>query len=356
VTSSKHFKDPADPAADPVMADVLKLGKPGERREGASTFVGRVGMQPGLGFAAENERLKAERTAGMVILRLDPKTIGSTRFSNRHERGLTTKDAALKKLKESILAHGQDTPIRVRPAAGGSGKEYEIVEGHRRHAVILELDKHTEGGYPILARLDAKAAESKDLVLKMYRENAERADLSAYETGTMFTQWLSAGIFPTQHAIGDAIGQSEQNVGKYIAIANLPDHVLRAFRDPRVIALRWSTALGNACRDQEAEIKRQAAELAKRVPAPDADAVFAELTYAAAAARAAARAARGGAERGSESIKQGNKTLFELSAREGRYGIRLGKHIDKKLRKPLQRDLKEWLHTWLKRHSGGTSR
>jgi len=58
------------------MADVLKLGKPGERREGPSTFVGRVGMQQGLGFAAENERLKAEREGGMVLLRLDPKSIG----------------------------------------------------------------------------------------------------------------------------------------------------------------------------------------------------------------------------------------------------------------------------------------
>ena len=200
MTGSKHFKGPTDPEADPIMADVLKLGKPGERREGPSTFVGRVGMQAGLGFAAENERMKAERAAGMVLLRLDPKSIGATKFANRHERSLNTKDASFKQLKDSIRTHGQDTPIRVRPAAAGSGKEYEIVEGHRRHAAILELDRDTEGGYPILARLDAKAAESKDLVLKMYRENAERADLSAYETGMMFTQWLAAGIFPTQRA------------------------------------------------------------------------------------------------------------------------------------------------------------
>ena len=111
MTGSKHFKGPTDPAADPVMADLLKLGKPGERREGPSTFVGRVGMQPGLGFAAENERMKAERSAGMVLLKLDPKTIGTTRFANRHERSLNTQDAAFKHLKESIRANGQDTPI-----------------------------------------------------------------------------------------------------------------------------------------------------------------------------------------------------------------------------------------------------
>lgn len=350
MSGSKHFKGPSGTAPDPVMADVLRLGKPGERREGPATFVGRVGMQPGLGFAAENERFKAERSAGMVLLRLDPKTIGTTEFANRHERGLTTTDKAFEHLKVSIRTHGQDTPIRVRPAAAGSGKEYEIVEGHRRHAAILELDAETQGGFLILARLDAKAAESKDLVLKMYRENAERADLSAYETGTMFAQWLSAEIFPTQRAIGEAIGQSEQNIGKYIAVAALPDYILLAFRDPREIAVRWSTALSNACRDHGTEIERQAAELATRSPAPSASAVFEELTDAVAAARAAARRSRG-AGRGSESVKEGNKTLFELSASEGRYGIRLGKHIDKKLRKPLQRELKEWLHAWLRDHS-----
>jgi len=348
MTGSKHFKGPTDPAADPVMADVLKLGKPGERKDGPSTFVGRVGMQAGLGFAAENERMKAERANGMVLLRLDPKTIGATKFANRHERGLNTKDAAFKQLKESIQANGQDTPIRVRPSVAGD-KDYEIVEGHRRHAAILELDRDTEGGFPILARLDAKAAESKDLVLKMYRENAERADLSPYETGTMFAQWLAAGIFPSQRAIGESIGQSEQNVGKYFTVATLPEYAVRAFRDPRVIALRWGTDLAKACRERGDDLKRLAAELAKQTPAPEPDAVFAELTGKPVAARATGRT-----ERASESIKEGNKTLFELSAREGRYGIRLGKHIDKKLRKPLQRELKEWLHAWLKKHQGGS--
>lgn len=348
--SSKHFKDPVGPGADPVMADVLKLGKPGERREGPTTFVGRVGLQHGLGFAAENERLKAERADGMVILRLDPKSIGSTKFANRHERGLNTDDAAFAQLKASIRAHGQDTPIRVRPAAAGSNKDYEIVEGHRRHAAILQLDKETDGGFLILARLDAKAAESQNLVLKMYRENAERADLSAYETGTMFMQWLAVGLFPTQRAIGDAIGQHEATVSKYVGIAALPDYVVQAFRDPRAISVRWSGELTKACRNPSEEFRRKAADLARQKPEPDAEAVFSALTGVPVNTPSRTRSAAG-PKRDSEAVKEGNKTLFELSAREGQFGIRLGKHIDKKLRKPLQRELKDWLHTWLKDHS-----
>jgi ParB family chromosome partitioning protein len=184
----------------------------------------------------------------------------------------------------------------------------------------------------------------------MYRENAERADLSAYETGMMFTQWIEAGIFATQRAIGDSIGQSEGNVGKYVSIAALPDFILHAFHDPRLIAVRWSTDLAKVARDPSDEIKRLAGELAKQEPAPEPEAVFGGLTGAIVKSKPKAKISDG-PKRDAESVKEGNKVLFELSAREGRFGIRLGKHIDRKLRKPLQRELKEWLHIWLKDHS-----
>jgi ParB family transcriptional regulator, chromosome partitioning protein len=296
------------------------------------------------------EKLEAERSDGMVVLRLDPKSISYTQFANRHQRALNAEDAAFSQLKASIRTHGQDTPIRVRPGAAGASKDYELIEGHRRHAAILQLDKETDGGFPILARLDAKAAESKNLVLKMYRENAEREDLSAYETGMMFMQWISVGLFATQRAVGEAIGQTEQNVGRYVAVANLPDYVLQAFRDPRSIALRWGSKLAKASGSPSDEIKRKAAELARQEPAPTPEAVFAALTGVQLNAPAKDRTS-GGSKRDAESVKEGNKVLFELSSREGQFGIRLGKHIDKRLRRPLQRELKEWLHSWLKEHS-----
>jgi ParB family chromosome partitioning protein len=342
--ASKYFKP--DVETDPVMADVLKLGKPGERRDGPSTFVGRVGMQVGLGFAAENERLRAERASGLVLLRLDPKSIRHSEFANRSERSLDHADAALGQLRESIRLHGQDTPIRVRPAPPDTGAEYEIVEGHRRHAVILELDRDTDGGYPILARLDAAAADSKDLVLKMYRENAERADLSPFETGFMFQQWLTAGLFPSQRAIGEATGQSEGTTSRYLALAALPEFVLQAFGDPRAISLRWASDLTRVCRDYSVQTREIAMMLAATRAAPEA--VYAALIKASAEAQATAKP--GKSARASEAIKEGNKTLFELSARDGRYGIRLGKHVDKKLHQHLRRDLREWLQLWLREH------
>jgi ParB family chromosome partitioning protein len=312
-----------------------------------------------LGPIAEQANLYAEHVAvrakhydeakanGLLLLRLDPKKIRATKFKNRDDRSLLLHDPKFVQLSKSIASAGQQTPIRVRPIKDALPFEFEIVSGHRRHAACLALDVSTNNGFPIIAILDAAAHETRDLVLKMYSENADREDLSPHETGMMFKAWLDAKVFPTQEAISVATGQSKQNVGKYTALANLPDYVKAAFRDPRVLSLRWSTDLTAISESRGSDLKALAEELAKRNPAPSPDAVFAELV-------AATPKKKSGSARASESIKEGNKVLFELSAREGRYGIRLGKHVDKRLRKDLQQDLKEWLHAWLKARAPGT--
>jgi ParB family transcriptional regulator, chromosome partitioning protein len=317
--------------------------QPAERPTLATRALGPIAEQANL--YAEHVALRAKhydeaKAQGLLLIRVDPKKIRATKFKNRDDRSLLVHDPKFVTLTKSLAAHGQETPIRVRPVKDAPPFEFEIVSGHRRHAACLALDVATTGGFPIIAIVDAAAEEARDLVLKMYRENAEREDLSPHETGTMFRQWLDTKVFPTQEAISVATGQSKQNVGKYIALASLPDYVIAAFHDPRLLSLRWSTDLTAACEARGSDLKALAEDIAKRKPAPAPDAVYAELVAAAPKKKSPTGA--------SESIKEGNKVLFELSAREGRYGIRLGKHVDKRLRKELQRDLKDWLHAWLK--------
>ena len=281
------------------------------------------------------------------LLQLDPKKIRATKFKNRDDRSLLLHDPQFIQLTKSLAAHGQETPIRVRPVKDALPFEFEIISGHRRHAACLALDASTNKGFPILAIVDAAAADTRELVLKMYRENADREDLSPYESGSMFKRWLEAEIFPTQEAISAAIGQSKQNVGRYLALASLPDCILAAFRDPRLISLRWSSDLAGAAAARGREFEAVTEELAKRSPPPSPEEVFAELVAAAPKRRSPRRRA--------ESIKEGGRVLFQLSAHDGRYGIRLGKHVDKQLRKQLQQDLKEWLRAWLKERAAGAA-
>ena len=316
------------------------------RPSGPMSFVARAGQQAAGGLAAEIERLKEERGSGMVILRLDPTTIGLTEFANRHALSLSIKDEKFQKLKENIKRNGQDTPVRVRPAAAGSKTEYELVEGHRRHAAILQLNKETDGGFRILARLDAKAAEAKDLVLKMYRENAEREDLSAYETGGMFAQWLATGIYKSQREIGVATSLHETTVGQYVAIAELPAEVIAAFRDPRTIAVRWSKDLARVCRERLKITLARASKLAKLDPTPEAEAVFKTLT-----AEGVAGGSKPHRSKLSESVKVDDKVLFTIALKGGRLTLNPRQIEDEDL-PALYEDLKAYAYKWLKTRQG----
>ena len=114
------------------------------------------------GFAKKVERLEAERAAGGVVLKLDPKRVGEGSFANRDERSLDPEDPDLKTLIADIGALGQSQPIRVRPAPKGSPVDYEIIFGHRRHAACLALDAARDDGFPVLALLesDTRPADS----------------------------------------------------------------------------------------------------------------------------------------------------------------------------------------------------
>lgn len=286
------------------------------------------------------ERLEAERSAGMVVLRLDPKRVRASDFANRHERSLDPADPAFVALKDDIRRRGQLDPIRVRPIAGRPDREYEIVYGHRRHAVALALDAETEGGFRVLALLDASAADARDHVLKMHSENFARSDLSPYEYGQMYASWLEAGCFATQGEIAAAVGLDQSVISTYVRIATLPESVLAAFGDPRVIALRWARDLALALKTAETRVLAAGAEIAGRALPRDPAAVLRELV-AAATPRREARAAK------TETVKVRGKTLYTMGQRGDRLVLKFGSLVDKPLAAEARDELKEHLTRWL---------
>jgi len=286
------------------------------------------------------ERLEAERSAGMVVLRLDPKRVRASDFANRHERSLDPADPAFVALKDDIRRRGQLDPIRVRPIAGRPDREYEIVYGHRRHAVALALDAETDGGFRVLALLDASAADARDHVLKMHSENFARSDLSPYEYGQMYASWLEAGCFATQGEIAAAVGLDQSVISTYVRIATLPEPILAAFGDPRVIALRWARDLALALKTAEGKVLAAGAEIAGR-PLPRDPAVVLRELVAAATPRREARAAK------TETVKVRGKTLYTMGQRGDRLVLKFGSLVDKPLAAEARDELKEHLTRWL---------
>ena len=319
--------------------------RPSEHRVRA--YIADVGEQVKEGLAARVEKLEAERQSGFVLLRLDPKSIARTEFANRHELSLQMTDTSFAALKESIRTHGQDTPIRVRPAPPGAATPYELVEGHRRHAVCLALDAEIETGFPILVRLDAAARDSRDLVLKMYRENAERQDLSPYEYGRMFQSWLDAKVFKRQGELATAVNLVDSSVSNYLKIAELPAEVLAAFGDPRAIAVRWITDLARALKADATGVRAAARDILERQPRPAPDVVYRELS-----AFGVAEAKRSGSTR-EEAVKIKGKIAFSLARRGGRITVKFGKTVDRAVQQEVGDAIKEVAERLLNSRLGG---
>jgi ParB family transcriptional regulator, chromosome partitioning protein len=312
-----------------------------------------------LGPIAEQANLYAEHVAtraklydeakaqGRLLLELDPKKIRATTFRNRLDRSLLAEDPKFKELADSIEAHGQETPIRVRPVKNALPFEFEIISGHRRHAACLALDAASEHGYPVLAIVDGAAAQSRDLVLKMYRENEERYDLSAFEKGRMFNQWLELQVYASQDELAAAIGLGKSAVAKYLAVAGLPQQVLAAFGDERLIAMSWGPTLSQALKANEAAVLRSAERLALRKPLAAPDMVLRTLVAAAAGRSSSSR----GTSR-EESVRIGGRIPLKVGSGRNRIVLKL-QHVDEAMQKELREELKDWAEAWLKKHLEG---
>ena len=314
----------------------------------AVPFVARVAQAGAQGLLEEIQKLKAERAHGRVVLELDPKRVRFGDLANRDERSLNIKDEAFRELKADLAEHGQEFPIKVRSIEGEPAHDFEVVAGHRRLRATLELDRERPEGFRVLAILDANTAVLKTLALKMYRENKVRSDLSPYEYGRTFRKWLDAGVFRTQQEIATATKLSQPTVSFYLSVYELPKEIQQAFGDQRAISMRWMQELSRQLKANEAAVLDRARAIAKQSPRPAADVVFEALT-----APVEATAKRSSTPTPSDSFKLNNKVIYTFGRRDGRFTVKLGKHVDKDLRKELGDELQRFLRGWLTKRIKG---
>ena len=241
---------------------------------GAKPYVAEAGQRLAEGLREENQRLKAERAAGMLVLRLDPKRVRATQFLNRDERAFLDSDPKFIELKESLRANGQKQPIQVRALAGDASADYEIVAGHRRHRACLVLDGIVPGRLSAAGAFRMPQSLNRGSWCLPCIARMRSGPMSPpHEKGAMFRQWLDEGIFAEQGDIATALNVSDATITKYLQIADLPSSVLAAFEDPRDIAVRWSHELAKAVKTNPARVEEAALRLTNTSPRPAANAV-----------------------------------------------------------------------------------
>lgn len=201
---------------------------------------------------------------------LDARSVVPSRWANRSPQSHA--DADFELLRQEIGAAGGNVqPIKVRPlppAADGAAR-YELVYGHRRHQACLSL------GLPVLALIDS--ISDRDLFVEMDRENRQRKDLSPWEQGRMYRRALDEGLFPSNRKLAEAVGADLSNVGKALALAELPEAVVQAFASPLELQYRFAPLLKAALAADGSGVLERARALAGAVPRPSAREVLQRL-------------------------------------------------------------------------------
>lgn len=179
--------------------------------------------------------------------RVDTQRIDDSRYANRdpsHYEGPIWESFKAELLESA----GNVQPIVLRPSQTDNTR-YEVVFGHRRTHACREC------GLPVLAVV--VPVNDRDLFLMMERENRSREDLSPWEQGQSYRRALRSGLYKSLRQLAHAVGRDAGSVSRYVAIADLPEPILKAFRTPTVIQKRWGEMLCDAMqRDPDGVLSR----------------------------------------------------------------------------------------------------
>lgn len=136
-------------------------------------------------------------------------------------RDLTTPDAreGLDELKEMVRADGVQVPLVVRLI----GDDLTIVQGHRRHTVVMELIAEGEDIKAIPAIAEAKGVNDADRTFDLLRSNSGQP-LAPLEIAEVVKRLINYGW--TEAQIAQRRGwRSTQTVTNYLSMLAMPEVV-----------------------------------------------------------------------------------------------------------------------------------
>ncbi len=172
---------------------------------------------------------------------------------------------------DSVRRHGQLVPVLGRPLHGNPEHEVELIYGSRRLFVARHLNK------PLL--VEVRAMSDRDALIAMDAENRHRKDISAYERGLSYANWLRSRHFESQDEIARALNVSSSQISRLLKLARLPSVVVAAFPSPAEICEGWGLEIIEALEDPQRRtaVLRAARAIGRITPLPAAREIYQQL-------------------------------------------------------------------------------
>lgn len=174
----------------------------------------------------------------------------------------------------SFEKHGQLVPALGRPVAHDPDFDVEIICGARRLFVARHLNQ------PL--KVDLREMTDIEAIVAIDIENRQRADVSPYERGLSFVQWIRSGYFRSQEEIARTLRMSPTHVSRLMQLTRLPSVILSAFDSPTSICEAWGLDLLRALENPQLRqpVINAARALSQAVPRPAPKDVFRQLIAA----------------------------------------------------------------------------
>ncbi|WP_049730803.1 plasmid partitioning protein RepB [Rhizobium ecuadorense] len=163
---------------------------------------------------------------GEAVVDLDPDVVEVSFVKDR----LSEDDEEFRALVEAIRAHGQDTPILVRPHTKIDG-HYQVVFGHRRLRAARELGRNV--------RAVVKVVDDRTHVIAQGQENSARADLTFIERALFAGRLEELGY--DREVISTALAANAASISKMISVMDRisPEVVQAIGPAPGIGRERW---------------------------------------------------------------------------------------------------------------------
>jgi ParB family transcriptional regulator, chromosome partitioning protein len=206
-------------------------------------------------LAEENERLRSGETAVL----LDPRRVRRSKFMDRDVRAFSLDDPVFAAFVDEIReTNGNADPGVVRPITGDPDHDYEAAAGQRRHAACLVAEK------PFKAFI--KSLTDRELLKEKRTENAHRLDPSPYELGLYWHNLLKDKTYTSIRDLEDGEKVPRSTIHRYLKFADLPQVMVSAFSDPRMILQDWVEPLLQAYAQSPDRVNQAAQELREKPP------------------------------------------------------------------------------------------
>lgn len=168
---------------------------------------------------------------GETIVELDPAMIDDSFAKDRFSLESEDYQEELEKVVSAVRERGQDTPVLVRPHPQQPGR-YMLVFGHLRRLTAVRLGRKV--------RAVVKEMTDREHVIAQGQENNGRANTSFIEKAVFAADIVNRHFDDDNSTVMAALGADKSTLSKMLAVAGLPDALLRGIgRATRVGRDRW---------------------------------------------------------------------------------------------------------------------